>query len=74
MPGAEFVTPDQILGRLDPAEEAAQRVLVEEGGDLYEAVIKGRFRGEVCLRYPGSPFVEDDCVPESRVSRDTRAP
>ena len=74
LPDDEFVTPDQILGRLDPAEEAAQRVLVEEGGDLYEAVIKGRFHGEVCLRYPGSPFVEDDCVPESRVSRDTRAP
>lgn len=74
LPGDEFVTPDQILGHLDPAQEAAQRVLVEDAGDLYEAVIKGRFHGEVCLRYPGSPFVEDDCVPESRVSRDTRVP
>ena len=74
LPDDEFVTPDQILGHLDPKEEAAQRVLVEDQGDLYEAVIKGRFHGEVCLRYPGSPFEEDDCVPESRVSRDTRIP
>jgi|GEM_PF-4353427 len=74
LPDDEFVTPDQIMGLLDAALEASQRVLVEDQGDLYEAVIKGRFNGEVCLRYPGSPFVQDDCVPESRVSRDTRAP
>lgn len=74
LPDPEFVTPDQILGYLDPAEDAAHRVLVEDRGDLYEAMIKGRFQGEVCVRYPGSPFVEDDCVPESRVIRDTRDP
>jgi hypothetical protein len=72
LPMDAFVTPDQILGTLDPAEDASRRVLVEDGGDLYEAVVKGRFRGEVCVRYPGSPLVEDDCVPESRISPDPR--
>lgn len=72
-PEPEFVTPDQILGYLDPAEDAAHRVLVAENGDLYEAIVKGRFRDEVCVRYPGSPFVEDECVAESRITRDTRA-
>jgi len=73
-PEPEFVTPDQILGYLDPSEDAAHRVLVADNGDLYEAIVKGRFRDEVCVRYPGSPFVEDECVPESRVTRDTRRP
>lgn len=74
LPVAQFVTQDQILGHLDPAEEAAQRVLVEERGDLYEALVKGRFRDQLCVRYPGSPLVQDECVPASRVTRDTRRP
>lgn len=74
LPADEFVTQDQLLGHLDPSEEAVQRVLVEAGGALYEALVKGRFRGKVCVRYPGSPLVEDDCVPESRVTPDTRRP
>ena len=69
-----FRAPDQILDYLDPTIASARRVLVEDHGDLYEAFVKGRFHGKVCVRYAGSPFVDDDCVPEARVSRDTRGP
>lgn len=73
LPEPGWVTPDQILDRLDEATPRPGRVLVEDGGAQYEAVVKGRFHGEVCVRYLGSSFLEDDCVPESRVSPDTRA-
>ena len=72
-PDALFVTPDQVVAALGDADKD-RRVLVEDNGAVFEAIVKARIGGEVCLRYPGAPFTQDDCVDDARVSRDTRAP
>lgn len=74
LPEDEFVTPDQILGTLDPADEAALRVLVHERGSQTEALLIGRWNGKVCVRYPGASLTDDECVPENRVTPDHRVP
>ena len=72
-PDALFVTPDQVVAALGDFDRD-RRVLVTDNGAVFEAIVKARIGGEVCLRYPGAPFIQDDCVDETRVSRDTRAP
>lgn len=72
-PDALFVTPDQVLAALGDVDRD-RRVLVEDDGAVFEAIVKLRVGGQVCVRYPGAPFTQDDCVDEAHVSRDTRAP
>lgn len=63
---AEYVAPDQILGPWDPRQDR-EKVLVRRGSSLQEAVVKGRFRDRVCVRFRGSSWLDDRCVDAVKV-------
>ncbi len=62
----EWIMPDQILGAWNAADEHP-RVEVLSDGDWLGAIVKADRGGEVCVRYPGYDWTEDECVPRASV-------
>ncbi len=65
--GEEYVAPDEIAGPEDVARDG-RHVLYDDGRTLIEAVVKGFFGDEVCLRLRGGDWNQDPCVPKSKIS------
>ena len=64
--GEEYVSPDEIAGPEDLSKDG-RHVLYDDGGTLIEAVIKGSFQDEFCLRLRGGDWQQDPCVSPSKI-------
>ena len=62
----EWIMPDQILSAWNAADEHP-RVEVLSDGDWLGAIVKVERGAEVCVRYPGYDWTEDECVPKANV-------
>lgn len=62
----EWIMPDQILGAWNPADEHP-RVEVLSDGEWLGAVVKSERGADICVRYPGYDWTEDECVPKANV-------
>jgi hypothetical protein len=62
----EWIMPDQVLGAWSASDEHP-RVEVLSDGDWLGAIVKVERGGEVCVRYPGYDWTEDECVPKANV-------